>query len=212
MKMMVLNLWFMVKTLAKREEGGTSMRFKEGDKVEFIDQGELKQGVVTEIEETNHSIFYQIDYVRNMEITWITEDKLLSPAPVLKVPRFVADWYEKNKCDLEYSIWKYIRNWDYHEEDGFFNFMNDNDNESIKTLIKMQNGYEVEKEPLYYVQLIQGISGYLNVRNDGMQFLNSRGQIAELKTRFTEKEIKAMDKGEAYWLLREPVKEAEGEA
>ncbi|EAG1247663.1 DUF1642 domain-containing protein [Listeria monocytogenes] len=188
------------------------MRFKEGDKVEFIDQGELKQGVVTEIEETNHSIFYQIDYVRNMEITWITEDKLLSPAPVLKVPRFVADWYEKNKCDLEYSIWKYIRNWDYHEEDGFFNFMNDNDNESIKTLIKMQNGYEVEKEPLYYVQLIQGISGYLNVRNDGMQFLNSRGQIAELKTRFTEKEIKAMDKGEAYWLLREPVKEAEGEA
>ncbi|HAA7980264.1 TPA_asm: DUF1642 domain-containing protein, partial [Listeria monocytogenes] len=24
------------------------MRFKEGDKVEFIDQGELKQGVVTE--------------------------------------------------------------------------------------------------------------------------------------------------------------------
>ncbi|WP_191905045.1 DUF1642 domain-containing protein, partial [Listeria monocytogenes] len=74
------------------------------------------------------------------------------------------------------------------------------------------DGYEVEKEPLYYVQLIQGISGYLNVRNDGMQFLNSRGQIAELKTRFTEKEIKAMDKGEAYWLLREPVKEAEGEA
>lgn len=28
MKMMVLNLWFMVKTLAKREEGGTSMKLK----------------------------------------------------------------------------------------------------------------------------------------------------------------------------------------
>lgn len=28
MKMMVLNLWFMVKTLAKREEGGTSMTVK----------------------------------------------------------------------------------------------------------------------------------------------------------------------------------------
>ncbi|EAE9063957.1 DUF1642 domain-containing protein, partial [Listeria monocytogenes] len=28
------------------------MRFKEGDKVEFIWIGELKQGVVTEIEET----------------------------------------------------------------------------------------------------------------------------------------------------------------
>ncbi|EAD8596082.1 DUF1642 domain-containing protein [Listeria monocytogenes] len=78
-----------------------------------------------------------------------------------------------------------------------------------------QEGYNLfwsKKEPLYYVQLIQGISGYLNVRNDGMQFLNSRGQIAELKTRFTEKEIKAMDKGEVYWLLREPVDEVEGEA
>ncbi|EMS7698653.1 DUF1642 domain-containing protein, partial [Listeria monocytogenes] len=79
------------------------MRFKEGDKVEFIGQGELKQGVVTEIEETNHSIFYQIDYVRNMEIIWITEDKLLSPAPVLKVPRFADDWISHCK-QREYDL------------------------------------------------------------------------------------------------------------
>lgn len=63
------------------------MRFREGDKVEFIQQGELTQGVVTEIEDTGHSIFYQIDYARNTEIIWITEDKLLPPAPVLKVPQ-----------------------------------------------------------------------------------------------------------------------------
>lgn len=63
------------------------MRFREGDKVEFIQQGELTQGVVTEIEETSHSIFYQIDYAGNTEIIWITEDKLLPPAPVLKVPQ-----------------------------------------------------------------------------------------------------------------------------
>ncbi|EOU2579816.1 DUF1642 domain-containing protein, partial [Listeria monocytogenes] len=69
----------------------------------------------------------------------------------------------------------------------------------VETLIRMRYGYEVEKEPLYYVKLIEGVSGYLNVRNDGIQFLNSRGQTAELKTRFTEKEIKAMDKGDAYW-------------
>ncbi|HDU7166229.1 TPA: DUF1642 domain-containing protein, partial [Listeria monocytogenes] len=71
------------------------------------------------------------------------------------------------------------------------------------------DGYEVEKEPLYYVQLIQGICGYLNVRNDGIQFLNSRGQTAELKTRFTEKEIKAMDKGGAYWQFAVLVEELE---
>lgn len=63
------------------------MRFREGDKVVFIQQGELTQGVVTEIEETSHSIFYQIEYTGNTEIIWITEDKLLPPAPVLKVPQ-----------------------------------------------------------------------------------------------------------------------------
>ncbi|CAK20623.1 DUF1642 domain-containing protein [Listeria welshimeri] len=188
------------------------MRFKKGDKVEFIYGGTLTQGVVNEIRATNHNISYQIVYFGSEKKIWFAERELLSPAPVLKVPQCVADWYEKYKCALEYSIWKYIRNWDYHEEDGFFNFMNDNDNESIKTLIKMQNGYEVEKEPLYWVQLIEGASGYLNVRNDGIQFINSSGQTAELKTRFTEKEIKAMDKGDAYWQFAVPVEDLEGEA
>ncbi|ENB7360921.1 DUF1642 domain-containing protein [Listeria monocytogenes] len=187
------------------------MRFKEGDKVEFIDQGELKQGVVTEIKASNFDISYQVKS-EFMGTLWITERDLVAPAPVLKVPQFVADWYEKNKCDLEYSIWKYIRNWDYHEEDGFFNFMNDNDNESIKTLIKMQNGYEVEKEPLYYVQLIDHATGYLNVHYDNQKLVGSNDEASEYKTQFTESEIKAMNKGEAYWLLKEPVEEVEGEA
>ncbi|HDT9974689.1 DUF1642 domain-containing protein [Listeria monocytogenes] len=189
------------------------MRFKKGDKVEFIYGGTLTQGVVNEIRATNHDISYQIVYFGGEKKIWFAERELLSPAPVLKVPQCVADWYEKYKCALEYSIWKYIYEWaDQDYGSDFYSFMNHACNNPIETLIKMKYGYEVEKEPLYYVQLIQGISGYLNVRNDGMQFLNSRGQIAELKTRFTEKEIKAMDKGEAYWLLREPVKEAEGEA
>ncbi|EJB4749251.1 DUF1642 domain-containing protein [Listeria monocytogenes] len=185
------------------------MRFKEGDKVEFIDQGELKQGVVTEIKASNFDISYQVKS-EFMGTLWITERDLVAPAPVLKVPQFVADWYEKNKCDLEYSIWKYIRNWDYHEEDGFFNFMNDNDNESIKTLIKMQNGYEVEKEPLYYVRFINNCSGYLNVRNDGRRSLSDSVQNDIFKTQFTEAEIKEMD--ERYWQFAVLVEEVEGEA
>ncbi|EKS8489275.1 DUF1642 domain-containing protein [Listeria monocytogenes] len=188
------------------------MRFKEGDKVEFIDQGELKQGVVTEIKASNFDISYQVKS-EFMGTLWVTERDLVAPAPVLKVPQFVADWYEQHRHKLEYSIWGYIYDWDDQDcESDFYDFMKNDNLKPVETLIKMKDGYEVEKEPLYYVQLIQGISGYLNVRNDGMQFLNSRGQTAELKTRFTEKEIKAMDKGEAYWLLREPVKEVEGEA
>lgn len=134
------------------------------------------------------------------------ESKIKSKVPV--VPQFVADWYEKYKCDLEYSIWKYIRNWDYHEEDGFFNFMNDNDNESIKTLIKMQNGYEVEKETLYYVKFVDANNGnkcYLNVRSDGCKSLNNSVQNVIFKTQFTEAEIKEMD--ERYWQFAVPVEE-----
>ncbi|ELU8199856.1 DUF1642 domain-containing protein [Listeria monocytogenes] len=198
------------------------MRFKEGDKVEFIDQGELKQGVVTEIKASNFDISYQVKS-EFMGTLWVTERDLVAPAPVLKVPQFVADWYEKNKCDLEYSIWKYIRNWDYHEEDGFFNFMNDNDNESIKTLIKMQNGYEVEKEPLYYVRLplstwnddaaeLEVINMYvlLNIQSDETTFTGSIiNKNKKWKTKLTEAEIKGMQKGEIYWQFAVPVKEVE---
>ncbi|EAC6059476.1 DUF1642 domain-containing protein [Listeria monocytogenes] len=189
------------------------MRFKKGDKVEFIYGGTLTQGVVNEIRATNHDISYQIVYFGGEKKIWFAERELLSPAPVLKVPQCVADWYEKYKCALEYSIWKYIYEWaDQDYESDFYSFMNHACNNPIETLIKMKYGYEVEKEPLYWVQLIEGASGYLNVRNDGIQFINSSGQTAELKTRFTEKEIKAMDKGGAYWQFAVLVEEVEGEA
>ncbi|HFK0508028.1 TPA: DUF1642 domain-containing protein [Listeria monocytogenes] len=164
------------------------MRFKKGDKVEFIYGGTLTQGVVNEIRATNHDISYQIVYFGGEKKIWFAERELLSPAPVLKVPQCVADWYEKYKCALEYSIWKYIYEWaDQDYESDFYSFMNHACNNPIETLIKMKYGYEVEKEPLYWVQLIEGASGYLNVRNDGIQFINSSGQTAELKTRLQKK-------------------------
>lgn len=220
----------MVKILAKREEGGTSMRFKKGDKVEFIYGGTLTQGVVNEIRATNHDISYQIVYFGGEKKIWFAERELLSPAPVLKVPQCVADWYAKYKCDLEYSIWKYIRNWDYHEEDGFFNFMNDNDNESIKTLIKMQNGYEVEKEPLYYVKLpiskrnestdeleVINMCLLLNIQSHETCISGNYRWVDKLKrtgwrTKLTEAQIKDMPEGGAYWQFAVPVEDLEDEA
>ncbi|EAE4885194.1 TPA_asm: hypothetical protein F3N75_12090 [Listeria monocytogenes] len=71
---------------------------------------------------------------------------------------------------------------------------------------------EVEKEPLYYVKFVDHATGYLNVHYDNQKLVGSNDEASEYKTRFTEAEIKAMNKGEAYWLLREPVEEAEGEA
>ncbi|EAG3294111.1 DUF1642 domain-containing protein [Listeria monocytogenes] len=205
------------------------MRFKKGDKVEFVWLGELIQGVVTEIKANNFNISYLVksEFIGTLRVT---ERELAASAPVLKVPQFVADWYEKNKCDLEYSIWKYIRNWDYHEEDGFFNFMNDNDNESIKTLIKMQNGYEVEKEPLYYVKLpiskrneatdeleVINMCFLLNIQSHETCISGNYRWVEKLKrtgwrSKLTEAQIKDMPEGGAYWQFAVPVEDSEGEA
>lgn len=201
----------MVKTLAKREEGGTSMRFKEGDKVEFIWIGELKQGVVTEIEETENAISYQIKYSGEMGMTWLDERDLLSPAPVLKVPQFVADWISRRRQEGYNLIWSisYENN---DMPDEMYEWLTSTaDNQELFAHAWL-DGYEVEKEPLYYVQLIDHATGYLNVHYDNQKLVGSNDEASEYKTQFTESEIKAMNKGEAYWLLRKPVKEVEGEA
>ncbi|EOG9805362.1 DUF1642 domain-containing protein [Listeria monocytogenes] len=128
------------------------MRFKEGDKVEFIDQGELKQGVVTEIKASNFDISYQVKS-EFMGTLWVTERDLVAPAPVLKVPQFVADWYEQHRYKLEHSIWQYIYCWDVQKrKSDFYNFMKNDNLKPVETLIKMKDGYEVEKEPVWVVE------------------------------------------------------------
>ncbi|EAD0731259.1 DUF1642 domain-containing protein [Listeria monocytogenes] len=180
------------------------MRFKEGDKVEFIWIGELKQGVVTEIEETKNAISYQIKYSGEMGMTWLDERDLLSPAPVLKVPQCVADWYEQHRYKLEHSIWQYIYCWDVQKrKSDFYNFMKNDNLKPVETLIKMKDGYEVEKEPLYYVRL--PYFGYVTNR---MDYTLSQSKTDAVM--LTESKIKRMD--ERYWKFAVLVKEAEGEA
>ncbi|MGS2900816.1 DUF1642 domain-containing protein [Listeria monocytogenes] len=186
------------------------MRFKEGDKVQFIENNEL---IIGTIKRVNNDVGW-VD-LKVSDLSWFfrkLEDVVKVKEPeLIAVPRFAADWIKHCK-QREYDLACLLEYGNAGIPDEMYEWLiSSADNQELLARAWL-DGYEVEKEPLYYVQLIQGISGYLNVRNDGMQFLNSRGQIAELKTRFTEKEIKAMDKGEAYWLLREPVKEAEGEA
>ncbi|ELI6137206.1 DUF1642 domain-containing protein [Listeria monocytogenes] len=186
------------------------MRFREGDRVELILRSEKRVGTVEEVYNDTQKCKVQIDGFP-VTVTKLQKYLVKVEGAELVLPQFADDWIKHCK-QREYDLACLL---DYEDSDMSAEMyewlISSADNQELLARAWL-DGYEVEKEPLYYVQLIQGISGYLNVRNDGMQFLNSRGQIAELKTRFTEKEIKAMDKGEAYWLLREPVKEAEGEA
>ncbi|HGQ6616217.1 TPA: DUF1642 domain-containing protein [Listeria monocytogenes] len=184
------------------------MKFKEGDKAEFIYRNKKSIGVINGVYPGTREVSIKQS---DSPVDLLFSDKAVAKIEEqerLVVPQFVADWISRCKqkgYDLFLSI-------DYDDSDmpyEMYNWLTFSDENQEILARAWLDGYEVEKEPLYYVQLIQGICGYLNVRNDGIQFLNSRGQTAELKTRFTEKEIKAMDKGGAYWQFAVLVEELE---
>ncbi|ECX6877776.1 DUF1642 domain-containing protein [Listeria monocytogenes] len=130
------------------------MNLKVGDRVELILRSKKRVGTVEEVYNDTQKCKVQID---EFSVTVTKPQKYLVKAEEqerIVVPQCVADWYEKYKCALEYSIWKYIYEWaDQDYESDFYSFMNHACNNPIETLIKMKYGYEVEKEPLYYVKL-----------------------------------------------------------
>jgi len=68
---------------------------------------------------------------------------------LVEVPEFVADWFEKHKDILEYSI--YALHVEIHrraEDSAFENWVINTENKPIETLICMKDGYTV-KEPLF---------------------------------------------------------------
>lgn len=78
----------------------------------------------------------------------------------VKVPQFVADWYEENNDDFEFNVWDWVAYSDESEklENKEFNsWINDSEGNPIQTLVNMhQFGYTVEKEKRYLVSLKNG--------------------------------------------------------
>ncbi|HGF7699199.1 TPA: DUF1642 domain-containing protein [Enterococcus faecium] len=64
------------------------------------------------------------------------------------VPKFVAEWFEENKHALDLAIFTKIRELDgkrYPHETDFENWLDNAENNPIENLIRMKDGYEVEK-------------------------------------------------------------------
>ncbi|WP_311047802.1 DUF1642 domain-containing protein [Enterococcus faecium] len=126
------------------------------------------------------------------------------------VPKFVAEWFEDNKHALDIAIFIAIRGLDEEEwphKTDFENWLDVAENKPIETLIRMIDGYEVEKDPLY--EVIIGdlyLIKKFNNRND-FYFDTSRSLCAWEKSAYqlTEAEIKAID--ERYWPFAVPVEE-----
>lgn len=118
-------------------------------------------------------------------------EQLDKPQPV-KVPQFVADWYEKKKHDLNHYIWDYIYNWNHQEESEFKRWMNCSII-SFQTLVNMhQFGYEVEKEKRYLVKVrgMNSMNGYLaRNKNLGTWYFGISGNDKNHCTHHTHKEI-----------------------
>ena len=83
--------------------------------------------------------------------TWIEE---FDEQPKVTVPQIAADWFEKNNDDLTFAIYEAvahsIKEAGYkHYSDEFIGWFAHSDNNSIETLIRMKDGYEVEKLPVF---------------------------------------------------------------
>ncbi|EMF0128767.1 DUF1642 domain-containing protein [Enterococcus sp. C74] len=85
--------------------------------------------------------------------------KKLDEPQKLVVDSFVAEWFEDNKDALDLAIFMAIRELDDEEwphKTDFENWLDVAKNKPIETLIRMKDGYEVEKESLYRVKLGEG--------------------------------------------------------
>ena len=71
------------------------------------------------------------------------------------VPEYVAVWFEENKHALDLAIFTKIRELDdtkYPHDTDFENWLDNAENKPIETLIRMKDGYEVEKEPVWAIK------------------------------------------------------------
>ncbi|ENG4426085.1 DUF1642 domain-containing protein [Listeria monocytogenes] len=207
------------------------MDFKQGDRVELILRSKKRVGTVEEVYNDTQKCKVQID---GFSVTVTKPQKYLvkvQEPELVVVPQFVADWYEQHRYKLEYSIWQYIYCWDVQKrKSDFYNFMKNDNLKPVETLIKMKDGYEVEKEPLYYVKLpiskrneatdeleVINMCLLLNIQSRETCISGNYRWVDKLKrtgwrTKLTEAQIKDMPGGNIYWQFAVPIEEVEGEA
>nr|DAK36034.1 MAG TPA: Protein of unknown function (DUF1642) [Caudoviricetes sp.] len=117
----------------------------------------------------------------------------------VKVPQFVADWYEKHKDDLEYDIWEYILHWGKQQKSEFYEWMNHANNKPFQTLVNMhQFGYEVEKKKRYLVKMknIDINSAYLKHQlQNNHWYWGTITECGAFSPYHTKKELEANDFG-----------------
>lgn len=160
-----------------------------------------KQEAIEKIEACKSPFTSEDDTIFNYGL-----DKALSIIKQLDEPekpvvtQFVADWYEENKNDFEYNLYRLCIDFygrklheDLHEWFIFIKI------KPIETLILMHKfGYEVEKEKLYTARLklisVKKYS-YINREKDEKELFisDSDGLTDVYQTHFTQAELEELD-------------------
>ncbi|HAA7792262.1 TPA_asm: DUF1642 domain-containing protein [Listeria monocytogenes] len=184
------------------------MRFKEGENVHVIVGNELLSGWYNgkEFGTGNSLVKVSKDKIIATKDCFIAKEK--EPELVV-VPRFADDWI--NHCEQrEYDLACLLDYGNAGMPDEMYGWLiSSADNQELLARAWM-DGYEVEKEPLYYIKAIDSYSGYVNLNlKTGTYTMSTNGEFDGYKTKFTEQEIKELD--ERFWAFAIPVEEGEAE-
>ncbi|HDU7279972.1 TPA: DUF1642 domain-containing protein [Listeria monocytogenes] len=153
------------------------MKFKEGDRVEVIWRSELHQGVVAHISEITNELNIKPDFTSQGTILF--NQNQVRKVKLVKVPQFVADWIkycEKHCWGLVEALEDTYESSCMPEEVmDWFEDCRENQEFFARAWL---DGYEVEKEPLYYVRFFDGGLGFLNILKEFKREKPTRRWIA----------------------------------
>ncbi|HBZ6319369.1 TPA: DUF1642 domain-containing protein [Listeria monocytogenes] len=198
------------------------MKFREGENVHVIVGNELLNGWYNgkEFGTGNSLVKVSRDKIISTKDCFIAKEK---EAELVVVPQCVDDWFifcTSVGYDLANAL--YIVKG--HMPVAIYEWLqNNNDNQELLARAWM-DGYEVEKEPLYYVKLpfvsqstdFEKETTYtyiiVNITTDEMQPSISNRNYGSWKAELTEAQIKGMPGGDLYWQFAVLAEEAEGEA
>lgn len=151
-----------------------------------------KQELIEKYEYLNHDCFRRVDTSKVLR-----DLKQLDELEKVKVPQFVAIWYEENKDDFETNLLDFIENtpdiYEKNEFEMFEEWLLETNTKPFQTLVNMhQFGYEVEKEKRYLVRIIgiTNYNSYLNYHKEEDKWtIESRVEIDAIRTEHTRKEL-----------------------
>ncbi|HDI3618657.1 TPA: DUF1642 domain-containing protein [Listeria monocytogenes] len=202
------------------------MKFKEGDKVQFIREGSMVEGVVKEVKDCSPDMWYLID--DKYKDSWIFGGHLILLTLLPVIPKFAADAINTFKDEgdslavaIDYEVYTEALIKELSLDRKMRGWLWEASNQELFARAWM-DGYEVEKEPLYYVRLplaywdedkaeLEDVYRHLtwNITSGETDF-SGRTDCRKAdgrRTQLTEKQIK--DINEKYWAFAVPVEDLE---